>query len=41
VNNLNLVLALEEQFQVQFDPEDFERMHTIGEVITVLEQRLA
>ena len=40
VNNLNLVLALEEQFQLQFEPEDFERMHTVGEIVTVLEQRL-
>lgn len=40
VNNLNLVLALEEQFQLQFEPEDFERMHTVGGIITVLEQRL-
>jgi acyl carrier protein len=36
VQHLNLVLALEEQFGVQFEPEEIERMHSIGEIAEVV-----
>jgi acyl carrier protein len=38
VQHLSLVLALEEEFGVQFDPEDIEQMTTIGAIVDVIEQ---
>jgi acyl carrier protein len=35
VQNLNLVLALEEEFGFQFTPEEMDRMKTIGEITDV------
>ena len=35
VQNLNLVLALEEEFGFQFTPEEMDRMKTIGELTGV------
>ena len=32
VQQLNLILALEEQFGVSFEPEDMEQMQSIGQV---------
>ena len=32
VQQLNLILALEEQFGVRFEPEDMEKMQSIGQV---------
>ena len=39
VQHLNLVLALEEKFGVQLEPEDIEQMKNIGAVVTLLEKR--
>lgn len=39
VQHLNLVLALEERFGVQFEPEDIEEMKNIGAVATLVEKR--
>ena len=36
VQNLNLVLALEEEFGFQFAPEEMDRMKTIGQIATVV-----
>lgn len=36
VAQLNLMLALEEQFGVKFEPEDFEKMQTIGQVVAAV-----
>ena len=32
VQHLNLVLALEEKFGIQFEPEEMEQMHTLGQI---------
>ena len=40
VQHLNLVLALEEKFQVQLAPEEIEQMKNIGEVTTLVESKL-
>jgi len=40
VRHLTLVLALEEKFHCQLSPEEVERMHNIGEVVRVLENKL-
>jgi len=38
MQHLNLVLAIEEKFGVQLDPEDIERMKNIGAVAAVVEK---
>jgi acyl carrier protein len=39
MQHLNLVLAVEEKFGVQLEPEDIEQMKTIGAVATLVEKR--
>ena len=38
VQHLNLVLALEERFGVQLEPEDIEQMKNIGAIATLVEK---
>ena len=38
VQHLNLVLALEEKFGVQLEPEDIEQMKNIGAVAALVER---
>ena len=38
MQHLNLVLAIEEKFGVQFDPEDIEHMNNVGAVATLVEK---
>jgi len=38
MQHLNLVLAVEEKFGVQLDPEDIEEMQTIGAVAALVEK---
>ena len=38
MQHLNLVLAIEEKFGVQLDPEDIERMKNIGAVAALVER---
>ncbi len=38
MQHLNLVLAVEEKFGVQLDPEDIERMKNIGTVANLVEK---
>ena len=38
MQHLNLVLAIEEKFGVQFEPEDIEEMKNIGAVATLVEK---
>ena len=38
MQHLNLVLAIEEKFGVQLDPEDVEQMKTIGAVAALVEK---
>ena len=40
VQHLNLVLALEQEFGVQFEPEEIDQMNSIGRVLTVLQSKL-
>ncbi len=41
MQHLNLVLAIEEKFGLQLEPEDIERMKNIGAVVAVVEARQA
>ncbi|MCI0390829.1 MAG: acyl carrier protein [Acidobacteria bacterium] len=41
LQHLNLILALEQEFQIQLAPEDAERMKTIREVAKQVEYKLA
>ena len=38
MQHLNLVLALEEKFGLQFDPEDIEKMTSVGAVVALVEK---
>ena len=38
MQHLNLVLAIEEKFRVQFDPEEIEQMKNIGAVTALVEK---
>jgi len=38
MQHLNLVLALEEKFGVQLEPEDIEQMNSIGAVAALVEK---
>lgn len=38
MQHLNLVLAIEEKFGVQLDPEDIEQMKNIGSIATLVEK---
>ena len=40
VQHLNLVLALEEKFGIQFEPEEMDKMNTIGEIVDLVEAKL-
>jgi acyl carrier protein len=40
IQHLNLVLAVEEKFGVQFSPEEIEQMKTIGETAKLVENKL-
>lgn len=39
VEHLNLVVTLEQQFAVQFEPEEIEEMKSIGTIAEVLQRR--
>ena len=39
VHHLNLILALEQEFQMQFEPEEIDRMTSIEEMLNVLEKQ--
>ena len=38
MQHLNLVLAIEEKFEVQLEPEDIEQMKSIGAVAATVEK---
>ena len=40
VHHLNLVLALEQEFDLQFEPEEMDQMHSIAHIVNVLENKL-
>jgi acyl carrier protein len=39
VEHLNLVMALESHFSLQFDPEEMDRMTTLGRMTEIVEAR--
>jgi len=41
LQHLNLILAIEQEFQIQLEPEDPERMKTIYDVAKQVEYKLA
>jgi acyl carrier protein len=41
VQHLNLVLALEQEMNVRIDPEEIERMKSIGDVVKLIEEKTA
>jgi acyl carrier protein len=41
VQHLNLVLALEQELGVSIEPEEIEKMKSIGDVITLMQQKSA
>jgi acyl carrier protein len=40
VQQLNLVLALEQEFGVQFEPEEMEQMKTVGAIVELVEGKV-
>jgi acyl carrier protein len=40
VHHLDLVLALEQVFSVQFEPEEIDQMRSIGKIVEVLASKL-
>jgi acyl carrier protein len=41
VQHLNLVLQLEQQFNIPFEPEEMDRMKTIGAVVELVSSKLS
>lgn len=39
VQHLNLVMALEEKFGLQFDPEDYDGMKSLGHIAGLVDAR--
>jgi len=40
MQHLNLVLALEEKFNVQFTPEEMEQMRSVRQIVAMVESKL-
>lgn len=41
LQHLNLILALEQSFSLEFQPEEIERMTSIGAILAILEEKQA
>ena len=39
VQHLNLVLALEQEFGIQFEPEEMDRMKTVGAIAELVQSK--
>jgi acyl carrier protein len=39
VQHLNLVLALESQFGIEFEPEEIDQMKSIGKIASLVERK--
>jgi acyl carrier protein len=39
VQHLNLILALEMQFGIEFEPEEIDQMKSIGEIASLVESK--
>jgi len=40
MQHLNLVLAVEDKFNLQFTPEEMEQLRTVDEIVTIVESRM-
>jgi acyl carrier protein len=40
IQHLNLVLALEEKFNLQLSPEEMEQMRSVAQIVALLEAKL-
>ena len=40
VQHLNLMLALEAHFSLEFDPEEMDKMSTLGQIAQVIQTRV-
>lgn len=40
VHHLNLILALEQEFDLQFEPEEMDQMDSVSHIVNVLENKL-
>jgi acyl carrier protein len=40
IHHLNLILAFEQEFGVQFEPEEVDEMNSVGRILHVLENKL-
>lgn len=41
VNHLNLILALEQVFQVQLEPEEIDQVNSVKQILVVLTKKLS
>ena len=41
IHHLNLILAFEQEFGVQFEPEEIDQMNNFGRILDVLENKLS
>lgn len=40
VNHLNLILALEQEFGLVFEPEEYEEMSNLDRIVTIVQRKL-
>ena len=40
VRHLNLIIALEQEFEMQFEPEETDQMNSLGNILNVLESKV-
>lgn len=41
VHHLNLVLALEQEFNLQFEPEEIDQIGNVGQIVAVVMRKLS
>jgi len=41
VNHLNLILALEQEFGLVFEPEEYEEMSNVDRIVTIVQGKLS
>jgi acyl carrier protein len=41
VHHLNLVLALEQEFNLQFEPEEIDGMENIGQIVALIQGKVS
>jgi acyl carrier protein len=40
IQNLNFLLALEQEFRLQFEPDEIDAMASIGKIVALLESKI-